>query len=127
MKYEMYGHQLWANNDMNMFKDLFLAYVRIDAIMKGWDTDLSFRRTLSESFDLHRIGGPAIIFPDGGEEWWVNGGLHRDDGPAVFSHYKPAEWWVDNSQVRDPDEFQLLAGITDADMLTMTLKYGKVS
>lgn len=32
---------------------------------------------------LHRIGGPAIEYPNGDKEWWVNGKLHREDGPAI--------------------------------------------
>ena len=25
----------------------------------------------------HRIGAPAIEYPDGGEEWYIDGRLHR--------------------------------------------------
>lgn len=32
---------------------------------------------------LHRINGPAVISPNGNEEWWINGELHKEDGPAV--------------------------------------------
>lgn len=31
---------------------------------------------------LHRIGGPAVVYPDILEEWWVDDKLHRLDGPA---------------------------------------------
>lgn len=33
--------------------------------------------------DLHREDGPAVIYFDGGEEWWLNGCRHREDGPAI--------------------------------------------
>ena len=32
---------------------------------------------------LHRDGGPAVIWCNGCKEWWQNGKLHREDGPAV--------------------------------------------
>ena len=31
----------------------------------------------------HRVG-PADIFSDGAEEWFLNNKLHRTDGPAVY-------------------------------------------
>jgi len=41
---------------------------------------------------LHREGAPAREWPDGHREWWVNGKRHREDGPAVeyangFKHW----------------------------------------
>jgi hypothetical protein len=35
---------------------------------------------------LHRIGGPALIYPDDTRSYWVNGKGHRTDGPAII-------WW----------------------------------
>jgi hypothetical protein len=34
--------------------------------------------------DLHRVNGPAVIYPCGSEEWYQDGELHREDGPAVI-------------------------------------------
>lgn len=31
----------------------------------------------------HRVNGPAVEWPDGDKEWWVNGLRHREDGPAA--------------------------------------------
>ena len=31
---------------------------------------------------IHRVNGPAVIYPDMSEEWWVDDKLHRTDGPA---------------------------------------------
>lgn len=31
----------------------------------------------------HRDGGPAVTWPDGARMWYQNGKLHREDGPAV--------------------------------------------
>jgi hypothetical protein len=37
-----------------------------------------------ESRRLHRVDGPAIVWADGTQEWWVEGQLHRVDGPAII-------------------------------------------
>ena len=42
--------------------------------------------------NLHRVGAPAIIWPDGMKEWYQDNKRHREDGPAI----------------EDPDEERLL-------------------
>lgn len=37
---------------------------------------------------IHREDGPARIWSDGSEEWWINNELHRIDGPAIIYHMK---------------------------------------
>jgi len=37
----------------------------------------------SAYFEVHREDGPAIMYNDGSEEWFLNGKLHREDGPAI--------------------------------------------
>jgi hypothetical protein len=32
---------------------------------------------------LHRVHGPAVIYPGGDREWLQNGRMHRLDGPAA--------------------------------------------
>ena len=32
---------------------------------------------------FHRVDGPAVEYPNGDSEWWLNGKRHREDGPAV--------------------------------------------
>jgi len=41
------------------------------------------KRWINEKNEFHRVGGPAILRPNGDEEWHQNGLLHRTDGPAV--------------------------------------------
>ena len=53
----------------------------------------------NEKGKTHRIGGPAVIRPNGGgEEWWQDGKLHREDGPA-FIHRTGAEIWYYKGKV----------------------------
>ena len=40
---------------------------------KGW---------FNEEGRLHRDDGPAVILPNGAEEWFRHGTRHREDGPA---------------------------------------------
>ena len=49
--------------------------------------------------NLHREDGPARIFPDGQEEWYINGKLHREDGPAVIYPNGRREWWVSGQNI----------------------------
>jgi hypothetical protein len=42
----------------------------------------------------HREDGPAIIYPNGSEEWWLHGEHHRDDGPAFIYADGTEEWWL---------------------------------
>lgn len=32
---------------------------------------------------LHRENGPAVEYPDGSKEWFLNHQRHRNDGPAI--------------------------------------------
>ena len=49
----------------------------------------------------HRDGDqPAIVWPDGRQEWWEDGKRHRNFGlPAVVSFDgRDEEWWVEGEQ-----------------------------
>ena len=41
-------------------------------------------RYYNEYGDLHNPNGPAVIWPDGGQEYWINDQLHNPNGPAVI-------------------------------------------
>lgn len=43
---------------------------------------------------IHRIDGPARIWPAGSKEWWVNGKIHRLDGPAVEYSSGERGWYI---------------------------------
>jgi hypothetical protein len=48
----------------------------------------------------HRVEGPAIIRADGEQEWWLNGKLHRQGGPAIIDAAGGEAWYVDGQQHR---------------------------
>ena len=60
------------------------------------------KRWYNEDGQLHRERGPAVIWPDGAEEWWLNGQLHRDVGPAVIL-LGGEEWWYRNDKLHRED------------------------
>ena len=47
----------------------------------------------------HRLDGPAFIWADGTQAWWVNGQRHRLDGPAVIWADGTQEWWVNGKNI----------------------------
>ena len=48
----------------------------------------------------HRTDGPAVIYPDGGVEYYKNDEYHREDGPAVIYPDGTEEYWVDGDFVK---------------------------
>jgi hypothetical protein len=50
---------------------------------------------------LHRIGGPAIIYPDGRQIWCKNGKRHRIDGPAVIFINGRKDWYENNKLIKN--------------------------
>jgi len=49
----------------------------------------------NEQGQLHRLDGPAVIYEDGGQEWWADGLLHRTDGPAIVRADGGQVWWFE--------------------------------
>ena len=49
----------------------------------------------------HREDGPAVKFPDGGKEWYLNGKRHREDGPAVEYSDGDRSWFINGERHRE--------------------------
>lgn len=61
---------------------------------------------------LHRVGGPALILPDGSWKWHYGGGLHRaTDLPAVYIAGADGfiEYWVHGERHREGGEPAFIA------------------
>jgi hypothetical protein len=50
---------------------------------------------------LHRVGGPAVIYPNGQQKWFQNGRLHCEDGPAIIYANQDCEWWINDKRHRE--------------------------
>lgn len=55
---------------------------------------------------LHRLDGPAVIWADGTQMYYVDGKRHRTDGPAVIWANGTQEYYVDGKRLT-PEEFAL--------------------
>jgi len=49
----------------------------------------------------HRLDGPAVIYPNGDKEWWVNDKQHRVDGPAIEYVDGHKEWYINGQHHRE--------------------------
>jgi hypothetical protein len=49
----------------------------------------------------HRDDGPAIIDSDGTQYWYKDGNLHREDGPAYIRPDGTQAWFKDGNRHRD--------------------------
>lgn len=47
----------------------------------------------NDQYQIHRVSGPAIIYPNGTLEYHQNDELHREDGPAVEYPNGVEEYW----------------------------------
>ena len=54
--------------------------------------------------ELHRIKGPAFITPDR-LEWWVDGMVSRLDGPAIIDSTEKIEWWIGMTEFETEDDY----------------------
>ena len=58
------------------------------------------RRYYNKDDQLHRTGGPAIVYAGGTKYWMQNGILHRTDGPAIEIANGHREWWQNGRRHR---------------------------
>ena len=110
--YTEFGNIYWKNNEGQFHRDDGPAVIEHDG-GEWW-----YCRG-----QLHRIGGPAIC-GDGNEWWYQYGQRHRVDGPAIVGDGYGPEYWINGYHIRSADEYQRLTGMTDEEVLLMTLKYG---
>ena len=64
------------------------------SVKEWWNFD-------KKSVSLHREGGPAVVWGDGRQEYWLNDKRHRTDGPAVIWSDKGEEYWFNGKRHRE--------------------------
>ena len=63
---------------------------------QGWRTNYKL------DGKMHRTDGPAVIFSNGDEDWYINDKLHRSDGPAMIRvNYR--SYWFNNDNLHRLD------------------------
>lgn len=60
---------------------------------------LGNKRYFNKSGQLHRLGGPAVVYADGIKCWWQNGQRHRTDGPAIERVNGGNEWYINGKEL----------------------------
>jgi len=50
---------------------------------------------------VHREDGPAVVRPDGGKEWYLNGKRHREDGHATELADGSKFWYLNGKRHRE--------------------------
>lgn len=80
--------------------------MKVNKIIK--DKDTPDERTIwrNENNQLHREDGPAIIWKDGTEYWYLNGEYHREDGPAVIFNNGKKRWFLNDLEYYTEDEYR---------------------
>ena len=55
----------------------------------------------NSSGEYHREDGPAVIYADGNQYWWINGKRHREDGPAIIWADGTQAWYINGNRHRE--------------------------
>lgn len=62
----------------------------------------------NEEDQLHREDGPAMISPDGYQEWFINDKYHREDGPAIITSDDYKEYWLNGKEYSHEEWLKLV-------------------
>ena len=98
----------------------------------AWIKDNSSLQLYYAAGELHRRGGPAMIYPDH-EKWYQCNRLHRDDGPASIHTVRqgwsigkssPIEWWFNGNRFKDVDDWGKSNPIDPSVFTLLKLEYG---
>ena len=75
---------------------------------------------------LHRMDGPAVTLSNGTQYWYKFGQLHRKDGPAVRSINKPSTnaWYYEGIRYTNPKEFQKATYLSNDQLLALFIQFG---
>ena len=72
--------------------------------------------------EWHREGGPTVEYPDGSMSYYLDGKLHRTDGPAIIKADGVRQWWLQDQQYSF-DNFIKHPILTDEDILIAKLSF----
>lgn len=70
-------------------------------------TSFIAKKIFVSGIGYHCLDGPAIVYENGDESYYVNGALHRLEGPAVNWFHNP-EWFINGKliNVNSQEEFE---------------------
>ena len=59
------------------------------------------KRYYNAEDQLHRKDGPAVEYPNGDKDWYLNGKRHREDGPAGEYVNGDKYWYLNGKRHRE--------------------------
>ena len=65
--------------------------------------DYRKRKLWYRNGNIHREGGPAVIYLNGTKEWYQNGLRHREDGPARELPDGRKRWWINGEPITEEE------------------------
>ena len=74
------------NGDVSKIDSMIDKIINLKRDTYPTRTGRGFKIWYNKEGEEHREGGPAVIWPNGREEYWINGSLHRTDGPAIIEN-----------------------------------------
>lgn len=67
-----------------------------------------------------------VITKSGYKMWYQGDGLHRLDGPAVIYPNGTKVWYINDARCHSWHEFQEQSGLSNEEMSLLILKYGEI-
>ena len=83
--------------------------------------DVLSGRTGVGGLHWHRTDGPAAIYIDGRQTWWVNNKRHRTDGPAIVYADGRQEWYLNGKKITNDYDLSLFD--SEEGRMILILKY----
>jgi len=71
---------------------------------------------------LHRLDGPAVIYPSGVQYWYQHGQSHREDGPAAIWADGEQRWYL-NGWPHSFDSWLDLINATEKERTFLVLRW----
>ncbi|RTK95508.1 MAG: hypothetical protein EKK64_06715 [Neisseriaceae bacterium] len=97
------GRKIYCTNGLfretNAFHSILTSNLVLSVLEKKYKDEPTvvykdgIKEWKDEQKGFHRTNGPAIMYPNGEEEYWVNGKRHRENGPAVIYPNGDCEYW----------------------------------
>ena len=70
-------------------------------------------RWVNAEGELHRLSGPAVIYPSGTAQFFKNGLRHRLNGPAIIFASGAKYWYLNGERHRDDQPAVIFADGTE--------------
>ena len=88
------------NFSENYDSDYQTLYTPDSELIREFLPDGTIAYSYLEKGNYHRNEGPAIITPEGAQEYFIHSLRHRENGPAIIYSDGSEEYWLNNQRHR---------------------------